>query len=114
MNNTSHRFELHAKNSNYHNTIYSGDSRKPDGYENRITRSGTTFTTYATALHDRHFMRKGTLNIIFAKRSVIRLEPRMSSKADTLCNRFVQARKEGTTLELTAVFAVLTVDIITN
>lgn len=75
---------------------------------------GAPTSAFSTVDHDLHRVRRTALNPFFAKRSVVRLEPRIREKVATLVDRFAQAKDERTVLGLNGVYMALTMDVITD
>jgi cytochrome P450 len=106
--------ELHVKDAEFYDEIYAGGSKKRDKYDKWIMMAGAPRSTFSTVDHDVHRMRRGALNPFFAKRSVVRLEPRIQEKVTTLCNRLAQCMSSGQVVRLDAAFMALTMDVITE
>lgn len=106
--------ELHIKDPDYYDTIYSGAGQKRDKYDRWTMMAGAPGSAFSAAPHDLHRVRRAALNSFFAKRSVVRLEPRIADKVDTLCTRLADASRTGSVLELNVVFMALTMDVITE
>ncbi|RSL53986.1 hypothetical protein CEP54_010131 [Fusarium duplospermum] len=69
--------------------------------------------TLATVDHDVHRLRRSILNPYFSKRAVTMLEPLINGKVDRLCGRLEESIGPGTPVDLDAVMAALTADIVT-
>ncbi|KAF2730233.1 putative cytochrome P450 [Polyplosphaeria fusca] len=106
--------ELHVKDSDYYDEIYASGNRKRDKAETWVIMAGAPRSAFSTPEHDIHRMRRTALNPFFAKRSVVRLEPRITEKVKTLCRRLVEEMKTGNIVDLNAAYMALTVDVITE
>jgi cytochrome P450 len=76
--------------------------------------AGAPRSAFSTVEHDVHRMRRGALNPFFAKRSVVRLEPRIQDRVTTLCTRLAESLSSGEVVRLDVAFMALTMDIITE
>jgi cytochrome P450 len=106
--------ELHFKDAEFYDEIYSGGSKKRDKYDKWIMMAGAPRSAFSTVEHDLHRVRRGALNPFFAKRSVVRLEPRIQEKVDTLCRRLTELSSSKEVVRLDVAFMALTMDIITE
>lgn len=75
---------------------------------------GSPTSTATTVEHDIHRYRRAAINPFFAKRSVVRLEPKIQEKVNRLCERFAEFAKTGVPFRLDAAFSALTTDVITE
>lgn len=106
--------EVHIKDPEFYDEIYSGPTKKRDKYDKWIMMAGAPRSAFSTTEHDLHRQRRAALNPFFAKRSVIRLEPRISEKVRTLCGRLAECMKDERVVDLHTAFMALTTDIITE
>jgi cytochrome P450 len=106
--------ELHIKDSEYFDEIYTSSNRKRDKYAKWAKTGGSPSSTATTIEHELHRSRRAAVNPFFAKRSVVRLEPRIREKVLTLCDRFTTFAKTGEPFRLDVAFGALTTDVITE
>jgi cytochrome P450 len=76
--------------------------------------AGAPTSVFSTASHDHHRIRRAALNPFFAKRSVVRLEPRLTSKVELLCTRLAEEMKQERVVQLKAAYMALTMDIMSE
>jgi cytochrome P450 len=76
--------------------------------------AGAPTSSFATAPHYLHRLRRTALNPFFSKRSISTIEPLLISKIELLCRRFEDAIKTKEVIRLDAAYTALTMDIITH
>lgn len=76
--------------------------------------AGAPGSAFSTLEHDIHRRRRAALNPFFAKRSVIRLEKRISEQVTVLCDRLAGCIDGGTAVEIHTAYMALTTDIISE
>jgi len=76
--------------------------------------SSARTSSFATAPHNLHRLRRGALNPFFSKRTIAQMEARILGKVEQLCSRFEQAIGTGDIIRLDAAYMALTMDIITE
>ncbi|PYI07012.1 cytochrome P450 [Aspergillus sclerotiicarbonarius CBS 121057] len=104
--------ELHIKDPYYYDQIYVSGGRKRNKDPHFVPLFSAPLSMITTIDHDHHRYRKGLLSNFFSKKSVADIAPLIQGKVATLTDRFEQAYRDGTTLDLTAAFCALTGDII--
>lgn len=106
--------ELHINDPEFFDEIYSSGLKKRDRYEKWRHMAGAPNSTFSTTGHDFHRRRRAALNPFFAKRSVVRLEQRISDKVAILCDRFAKEMEKGNVIDIHTPYVALTTDIITD
>lgn len=107
--------ELHIKDPDYFDEIYSPKgNKKRHKYAKWAKIGGSPTSTATTVDHDIHRYRRAAINPLFAKRSIVRLEPKVREKVNKLCERFAQFAKMSVPFRLDAAFSALTTDVITE
>lgn len=106
--------ELHIRDSDFYDEIYAGAGKKRDKYPSRIHMAGAPKSAFSTVGHDLHRTRRGALNPFFAKRSVVRLEPRIQDKVNRLCSRLRGFAGTKDIVRLDVAFMALTMDVISE
>ncbi|EXJ83291.1 hypothetical protein A1O1_06910 [Capronia coronata CBS 617.96] len=106
--------ELHIRDSDYYDELYAPASKKRDKYEGWVTMAGAPASSFATASHSLHRLRRSALNPFFSKRSVNQMESLIVANIERLCKRFEEAIKTAEVIRLDAAYMALTMDIITQ
>lgn len=106
--------ELHIHDSDYYEELYAPASKKRDKYTGWVTMAGAPTSSFATASHNLHRLRRSALNPFFSKRSVYQTESLIKSKIEQLCRRFQSAMETNEIIRLDAAYMALTMDIITH
>jgi cytochrome P450 len=96
--------ELHINDPSYYDTIYASHPRKRD--------RSAEWAGMADA--DLHRQRRAALNPFFSKRGIVRLEPRITSKVQKLCDRLAEHMAKGKIVDLKCAYMALTMDVITE
>ena len=104
-------YELHILDPDFYLELYAS-SRKLDKYRWWTNLAGADGSSFSTAPHDLHRLRRGALNPFFSVRSINRLEPLLKSKVEKLSARFDELVKTQEIVRLDAAFMALTMDII--
>ena len=76
--------------------------------------AGAPTSSFATAPHDLHRLRRSALNQFFSKRSIYQVESLIVDEIDLLAQRFEAAIKTKEVIRLDAAYMALTMDIITH
>ncbi|KAK2743929.1 hypothetical protein FQN57_004552 [Myotisia sp. PD_48] len=105
--------ELHIHDPDFYDDIYSGPTRKRDKDLQFVT-GGWPGSSFGTAPHALHRLRRGMLSPFFSKQAVMRLEPTIQEKTLSLCNHFYKAIEDRTALELHACFVCFAVDMVSS
>jgi cytochrome P450 len=106
--------ELHIRDSDYYEELYAPASKKRDKHAGWTVLAGAPSSTFATAPHNLHRLRRSALNSFFSKRSITRVEPLIVDKIEQLCQRFEGVIETKEVIRLDAAYMALTMDIITH
>lgn len=106
--------ELHIRDSHYYEELYAPGSKKRDKYVGWVVMAGAPDSSFATAPHNLHRIRRAALNPYFSKRSIGQTESLIMTKVQVLCRRFEEACKSGQVIRLDAAYMALTMDVITH
>lgn len=106
--------ELHIRDSDYYEELYAPASKKRDKHTGWTVLAGAPTSTFATAPHNLHRLRRSALNSFFSKRSITRVEPLIVDKIERLCQRFEGVIETKEVIRLDAAYMALTMDIITH
>ncbi|OOF93300.1 hypothetical protein ASPCADRAFT_53047 [Aspergillus carbonarius ITEM 5010] len=104
--------ELHIKDPHYYDQIYVSGGKRRNKDPHFVPLFSAPLSMITTIDHEHHRFRRGLLSNFFSKKSVTNIAPLIQSKISSLTDRFEQAYRDGTTLDLTAAFCALTGDII--
>jgi len=107
-------YELHINDPEYYDTIYCGPSKRREKWAWSAKMFGNSTGMFSTVPHELHRIRRAALNPYFSKRSVMQLEPVISSRIESLCNRFREFRKSHQPVNLGVAYSAMTTDIITE
>lgn len=106
--------ELHIRDSHYYEELYAPGSKKRDKYVGWVAMAGAPDSSFATAPHNLHRIRRAALNPYFSKRSISQTENLILAKVQVLCRRLEQACKSGQVIRLDVAYMALTMDVITH
>ena len=106
--------ELHIRDSDYYEEIYAGSSKKRDKDVAWVVMAGAPASSFATASHNLHRLRRSALNQFFSKRSIYEVESLIVGKIELLTQRFEAAIKTKEVIRLDAAYMALTMDIIAH
>lgn len=106
--------ELHINDPEYYDELYCGPPKRRDRWAWSAKMFGLTSSILGTVPHEHHRIRRAALSPYFSKRSVVQLEPIISSLVEKLCDRFRDFQRSSQPLELGSAYAALTTDIITE
>ncbi|KAK5228687.1 hypothetical protein LTR72_002572 [Exophiala xenobiotica] len=101
--------ELHIRDSDYYEELYAAAAKKRDKYVGWVAMAGAPASSFATAPHNLHRLRRSALNPFFSKRSINQTEALITAKIEQLL-----ALKTGEIIRLDAAYMALTMDIITH
>lgn len=107
-------YELHIKDPEYYDVLYSGPGTRRDKWRWQASLFGNSLSMFGTVPHDLHRLRRGALNPFFSKQAVARLEPVIREMIDKVSARFEKCRQSGEPVETGQAYAALTTDIITR
>lgn len=106
--------ELHIKDSSYYDQIYAGGSKIRNKDERFVHIYATPHSIVGITDHARHRFRRGVIGELFSTRSIVNLESTINKNVEKLLNRFTEARSSNSVINLSAAFAALTADTITQ
>ncbi|RMZ77471.1 hypothetical protein DV738_g4378, partial [Chaetothyriales sp. CBS 135597] len=107
-------YEIHIKDPDFYDVIYSGPGTKRDKYGWHAKLFGNGGSMFSTVPHDHHRLRRACLNPFFSKQAVMRLEPVITDMINSLCARFEGFRDAGQPFTADQAYAALTTDVITK
>ena len=107
-------YELHIDDPDFYEEIYTNNARRRDKHLWWAHVDGEGKDMFQTMNHDLHRSRKGPVSPFFSKRSVMALEPLIWEKTTKLVHRFMKAMEGSEVLDLSAAYAALTVDVISQ
>lgn len=105
--------ELHIKDPDYYDILYAGSTRIRDKYTWFLT-AGMPRSTFSTAHHGLHRLRRGAMSPFFSKRAITSFESVIQAKINALCNHFQAAIPTGTPLDLHVCFISFAVDTVSH
>jgi len=76
--------------------------------------AGAPDSTFATASHNLHRMRRSALNPFFSKRAIASNEAQIKQKVEHLCHRLKECMDNDAVVRLDAAFMALTMDVISG
>jgi hypothetical protein len=106
-------FELHIKDPDFYDVLYAGSTKTRDKYAWFLT-SGMPRSSFSTAHHGLHRVRRGALSPFFSKRAITGYEAIIQAKINALCNHLRAAIKTGTPLDLHVCFMCFAVDTVSH
>lgn len=104
--------ELHIIDPDYYEEIYAPASKKRDKWAGWVTMAGAPGSSFATASHNLHRIRRSALNPFFSKRAIANKEAQIQEKVNNLCRRLRECMDNGEVIRLDAAYMALTMDII--
>lgn len=105
--------ELHVEDSSFYNELYSRTAHR-DKYEHDAGRFGNNSSIFTTSDHNLHSLRRGVLNPMFSKRSIINFQPTIRAKLEILCEKIAQYAEGDRLLNLNYAWSAWAGDIITE
>jgi cytochrome P450 len=106
--------QLHIKDPDFYDEIYTSPSKKVDKEYNSAMLTGAPSSVFGTMGHNLHRMRRSVLNQFFSKRSVTELEFMISSKIEQLCQRLAATSEGKEIVRLDAAYLALAMDVVTD
>lgn len=107
-------YELHVKDADFYDVLYSGPGQKRDKWAWAVEMFGNSNSGFGTVSHDVHRMRRNALNPFFSKQAIGRMEPLIRGLIEKLCARFEKSKETGEPVITLHAYAALTTDIITS
>jgi cytochrome P450 len=105
-------YELHIDEPDYYDELFS-QHKSRSKYEFYLDQFQLPGSTFGTADHKLHRMRRAALNPFFSKQQINRLEPMLTYMIDKLCGRIDEFQKSGQPMEMRRVYMCLTTDVVT-
>lgn len=109
-------YELHIHDPAYYDQVFSGSSkgRRVEKWDWQMNNFQLYTAAFGTVGHELHRQRRAALNPFFSKQSVSRLEPTIQEIVDKLRGRLEQLRGSSRPINLFAMYASLSGDVIFN
>lgn len=101
-------FELHISDPDFYDEIYAGGGKRRDKWEWFTRQFGIPESTFATAGHDKHRMRRAALNSFFSTASVRRLQPMIEARLDKFLGRVAEFAEDGQPMTISLAYAAFT------
>ncbi|KIN05428.1 hypothetical protein OIDMADRAFT_101996 [Oidiodendron maius Zn] len=105
-------YELHISDPDFYDEIYAGGGKRRDKWEWFTNQFGIPESTFATANHDKHRMRRAALNSFFSTASVRRLQPMIEERLDKLLERVTEFGEDGEPMTISLAYAAFTNDVV--
>lgn len=105
-------YELHIETPGYYDEIYAGGGKKRDKWDWFCNQFGIPESTFATASHEKHRMRRAALNPFFSTASVRRLQPMIEERLNKLMGRFAEFQESGEPMTVSLAYAAFTNDVV--
>ncbi|KAI4962195.1 hypothetical protein J4E86_001227 [Alternaria arbusti] len=104
--------EVHIQDPTFYDTLYA-QSRHSDKLKHLEHRFNNEMSSFATAEHSLHRLRRSALNPFFSKRKITQYSPHVQSHMDRLCNRIDSGFvANGKTMNLNNMWGAFTSDIV--
>lgn len=100
--------------SAYQQLFVTGAVRKTEAYPRFSSGTGFEDMTAISTDHDAHRRLRQPLDKLFAKQSILRIEPRVAIRTEKLCARLESYRQSGEEVNLSNAFSSLTTDTISS
>jgi hypothetical protein len=101
-------YELHIETPGYYDEIYAGGGKRRDKWNWFTNQFGIPESTFATASHEKHRMRRTALNPFFSMASVRRLQPMIEERLEKFLGRFADFQKSGEPMVVSLGYAAFT------
>lgn len=101
-------YELHISDPDFYDEIYAGGGKRRDKWEWFTNQFGIPESTFATANHDKHRMRRAALNSFFSTASVRRLQLMIEERLDKLLERVAEFGEDGEPMTISLAYAAFT------
>lgn len=105
-------YELHIETPEYYDEIYAGGGKRRDKWDWFCNQFGIPESTFATASHEKHRMRRAALNPFFSTASVRRLQPLIEERLDKLMGRFAEFQDSSKSMTVSLAYAAFTNDVV--
>lgn len=107
-------YELHVRDSDFYDVLYSGPSQRRDKWSWSVNMFGSSSSAFGTESHDLHRLRRSAMNPFFSKQAIARMEPLIRDLIEKLCARLERCRDTREPVDTLKAYAALTTDIITK
>jgi cytochrome P450 len=101
-------YELHIETPSYYDVLYAGGGKRRDKWAWFTNQFGIPESTFATASHETHRMRRAALNPFFSTASVRRLQPMIEERLDRLLEGFGEFQQSGESMTISLAYAAFT------
>jgi hypothetical protein len=101
-------YELHIETAGYYDEIYAGGGKRRDKWHWFTNQFGIPESTFATASHEKHRMRRAALNPFFSTASVRRLQPMIEERLGKFMDRFAEFQESGEPMTVSLAYAAFT------
>ncbi|OBT66703.1 hypothetical protein VE03_03886 [Pseudogymnoascus sp. 23342-1-I1] len=105
-------YEIHVYTPEFYEELYSNKGKRRHKWYWATKAFAADESTFATALHEPHRMRRAALNAFFSKGQVRQLQPMIQSTVDKLLKRFKTFQETGDVMRLDVAFAAYSADVI--
>jgi hypothetical protein len=106
-------FEVHIRDPDYYDALYAGPTKKRDK-DPWFTFIGLPKSTFSTAPHGLHRIRRQSLNRFFSKQSILEFEPTIHEKLELLLEHFYMAMRRRRVLDLHSAFLCFAADTVST
>jgi hypothetical protein len=106
-------FEVHIRDPDYYDALYAGPTKKRDK-DPWFTFIGLPKSTFSTAPHGLHRIRRQSLNRFFSKQSILEFEPTVHEKLELLLDHFYMAMRRKRVLDLHSAFLCFAADTVST
>ena len=107
-------YELHVRDPDFYEVLYSGPGQKRDKWWWSVEMFGNSSSMFGTVPHDLHRLRRSALNPFFSKQAITLMEPLIRELIEKLCARFEKFKETGEPVDALHAYAALTTDVITT
>ena len=106
-------FEVHIMDPNYYDTLYAGPTRRRDK-DPWFSFIGLPKSTFSTAPHGLHRLRRNALNRFFSKQSIQDFEPTIHEKLELLSEHLCRTIKRNSVLDLHSAYFCFAADTVST
>ena len=103
-------YEIHINYPDFYDELYatSASGRKRDKWDWSLRHISVPESTFSTASHDLHRLRRSAINPFFSKASVRSLQPLLDRKVDQMLNRLQEFKETGNVMRIDQAFVAFT------
>ncbi|GFF80783.1 cytochrome P450 [Aspergillus lentulus] len=106
-------FEVHIRDPDYYDALYAVPTKKRDK-DPWFTFIGLPKSTFSTAPHGLHRIRRQCLSRFFSKQSILEFEPTIHEKLELLLDHFYMAMRRKEVLDLHSAFLCFAADTVST